>query len=276
MCKRNFIFGSEWFFVKIYSGPKILEKILIHDLTPLLNQLHLQKHIDNFFFIRYQDPEYHIRLRMHLIGDDVNHIIKMLYRVFEAYVDNHIISKLIIDTYHREIERYGSTYIEDVEYLFAQDSTYILDYLHLHGDDDTNRWLVASQYIDSILNSCDFSLEKKIEFCEVNSSALSDEIYHNNKEVNILLNNKYREIGNKLSFGLDINHYPPKLNTYLENIKYFTDKIAADINSKHTQLLSSIIHMHINRLFRTKQRINECVIYYLLLKFYKSKRFESA
>ena len=65
------------------------------------------------------------------------------------------------------------------------------------------------------------------------------------------------------------------MKSYLNQIVFFTEKIKSkedERNSSKTfSLLSNIIHMHVNRMFRTKQRINECVIYYLLLRHYKSK-----
>ena len=36
--------------------------------------------------------------------------------------------------------------------------------------------------------------------------------------------------------------------------------------------LTSVIHMHVNRMFRTNQRACEMVIYWYLSKYYKSKK----
>jgi hypothetical protein len=61
-----------------------------------------------------------------------------------------------------------------------------------------------------------------------------------------------------------------ELDCYFANIEFFTQKLKNDNYLEVFDILKSIIHMHINRLFRTKQRLNECVIYYLLFKFYNS------
>jgi hypothetical protein len=40
----------------------------------------------------------------------------------------------------------------------------------------------------------------------------------------------------------------------------------------NTKFLSSVIHMAVNRYFSTQQRLHECILYGLLLKFLKSEK----
>ncbi len=67
--KREFVFGSEWVYYKIYCGAKSADKLLQFALTPLLKEAYKRKLIDSWFFIRYNDPENHIRIRFHLIDE---------------------------------------------------------------------------------------------------------------------------------------------------------------------------------------------------------------
>jgi hypothetical protein len=60
------------------------------------------------------------------------------------------------------------------------------------------------------------------------------------------------------------------MKNYFTNIYFFTQKLQTENKSEIFDNLTSVIHMHINRLFRTKQRFDECVIYYLLSKHYHS------
>ena len=66
MTERYLIPGSEWLFFKIYTGPKSADTLLAGPLRILVTSLLERAHVDSFFFIRYTDPEYHIRLRFHL------------------------------------------------------------------------------------------------------------------------------------------------------------------------------------------------------------------
>lgn len=275
MNKRIFILGSNWFYIKLYCGPKTLENILINDIASKLELLIDNRNIDQFFFIRYLDPDYHIRLRLHLENTNkLAVVIKSLKEVVEDYVENHIISKVIIDTYSREIERYGDKYICDVEKLFSYDSRFILTYLKYCNGDDTNRWLVSSKFIDLFLRKCGLTQDEMINFLEVTNSSFSAEIFSNNTFVSKQLNNKYRNKAKLIAATLEETHQQAwflELNYYLEQIGFFTNRINQIHVDKRFSLLSSVIHMHINRMFRTSSRVNECVIYYLLLKYYKSR-----
>ena len=76
-------------------------------------------------------------------------------------------------------------------------------------------------------------------------------------------------------FLLSNKNWNEDFTYYMSNISDFTDKFNfksfEELKQKAFPMLNSIIHMHVNRMFRTKQRKNECVIYYLLLKYYKSQ-----
>jgi len=63
--KRTFILGEEWLYYKIYCGAKTADLLLTDTLRPLLNRLTATNQINQWFFIRYTDPENHIRLRLH-------------------------------------------------------------------------------------------------------------------------------------------------------------------------------------------------------------------
>ena len=56
---RTFNLGDEWIYLKVYSGPKILEKILINEIIQLVELMQREKIIDKFFYIRYFDDDYH-------------------------------------------------------------------------------------------------------------------------------------------------------------------------------------------------------------------------
>lgn len=62
--QRAFSFGSEWLYYKLYGGEFNLDQLLVQDLFPLLKKLQSKKLMQDFFFIRYYDPEFHIRLRL--------------------------------------------------------------------------------------------------------------------------------------------------------------------------------------------------------------------
>ena len=101
---------------KIYSGPKTLEQLLLNELKSLTNSLLEQNIIDKFFYVRYSDPEYHLRIRFHIPDlSNYNAVIQTVKQAIEFFVDKRIIWKINIESYNRELERYGSKTIEDIE-----------------------------------------------------------------------------------------------------------------------------------------------------------------
>lgn len=277
MIQRTFICGSEWLYYKLYSGPKTLENILVHDILPMLDLLNSEGCIDTYFFIRYADPEYHIRLRIHL--KDISHLAKViecLRKALEGYIQNNIISRIVVDTYKRELERYRPHYIQDIEQLFFYDTQFILRYLS-REEREANKWLVCIKYIDLLLNKCGFNLDDKINYTSQISTSFAEEIYSNTTFTRKQINQKYRDNMKIIKEVMSecVSEYSlwiPELKNYINNISNFACKIKnEELKEKH-DILSSIIHMHINRLFRTKQRIDECVIYHFLNKYYESEK----
>jgi thiopeptide-type bacteriocin biosynthesis protein len=277
MNQRTFICGSEWLYFKIYSGPKTIENVLVNEIYPLIKQLMEQKIIDKFFFIRYTDPNYHIRLRLHFENtDNIIIVLKTLSQILNEYITDHVISRVTIDTYNREIERYRKHFIIDIEHLFFFDSIFVLDYLCAYPECEQEKWLVSIKYVDLLMSECGLLLTDKINFCQQMYDALLTDTGLKNKYTNERLKLKYRSnsriIKNILNEDMAVAKFAwiEGLKNYLAKIRFFTQKLREENQSEIFNILSSIIHMHINRLFRTKQRLDECVIYHLLLKHYHS------
>lgn len=81
MIQRKFIPGSQWLYFKIYTGVKTADEVLAHTIRPFLRELYAERWIDGSFFIRYNDPDFHIRLRLHI---DRFENYAPIFRCFEA------------------------------------------------------------------------------------------------------------------------------------------------------------------------------------------------
>ena len=64
--ERIFIPGSRWLFFKLYTGTQSADILLTRHIGPFVRRLCESGAIDDFFFIRYTDPLFHLRLRLHL------------------------------------------------------------------------------------------------------------------------------------------------------------------------------------------------------------------
>jgi len=133
--KHNFYPGDEWLYYKIYCGENTTDKILIETIQPLVSFLFKNKFIEKWFFIRYSDPEPHLRIRF-LVTDPLHLsiVIRQMNMRLKRYTESKEIWNLQIDTYQREVKRYGTNTIEVAESFFYKDSEFILHLL----DNTTN------------------------------------------------------------------------------------------------------------------------------------------
>src|SRR5690606_31741411 len=104
-----------------------LDLLLLQDIKPILERFLEKNLIKKFFFIRYRDTEEHIRLRLHLDDPDkIPRIIAQMNGLLSPLKKDRIIGRVLLDTYSREIERYGKYTIQLVEELFYIDSCFVL------------------------------------------------------------------------------------------------------------------------------------------------------
>jgi class I lanthipeptide synthase len=125
--------GSDWLFAKLY-GPRALEDDLLTGPVPDLCQQALASGAaEDWFFIRYADPDPHLRLRFRgqpdrLIGE----LAPQLCSWANNLISHDLRSRLCLDTYEREVERYGGVQgMILAESIFGADSRFVVEALRL-------------------------------------------------------------------------------------------------------------------------------------------------
>ena len=277
--KRSFTLGDEWLYYKLYCGKRTAELILVDCIKPLTESLLADGLVDQWFFIRYADPNPHIRIRFHCSQiSKLGIIIDRIHKAIATYVENDLIWKVQTDTYNREIERYGENSIEETEYVFYRDSEICLSALQLI-EEDTLLFIFAIRSIDTILEVFDFSISDKINFTKNNLEAFKIE-FNADKKLSKQLYKKHNGLKKELIEFLEMQSHPeyqPLID--LLNIKKsqleLIKKMILNKKLQHTvnleDLLSSYIHMTVNRFFRDQQRLHELVCYDNLYRFYNFK-----
>lgn len=56
--------NNDWIYFKVYCHPLSSDRILTTYLFPVVKKLKKKKYIDGWFWVRYNDPDYHIRIRV--------------------------------------------------------------------------------------------------------------------------------------------------------------------------------------------------------------------
>ncbi|UCA58267.1 thiopeptide-type bacteriocin biosynthesis protein [Chryseobacterium rhizoplanae] len=279
MMKRKFPPGSEWLYLKIYTGVKIADLILEEALQPLIERFKENNYILKWFFIRYNDPKPHLRVRFRLNNpNDYDKILNKINESLKEYIESGEISSILIDTYNQENERYGENTIEEAETLFCTNSGFTLQCLHY---DDQEKILVSLFYIDEVLSKLNLSAEEKLNWIKDFNNAFKQE-FNADKKLNSQLDKKYREFKPKYLDFLQSEEFLKERNAVMTNIEEGNSILQDIISCNENQSLemslqsffSSIFHMNINRLFVSNQRLFEMIIYDYLLRYYKMKLFQ--
>lgn len=185
------ILGGNWIYYKLYMGTKSADDILVEKIKPLADKFIEENIIDQWFFIRYNDPKYHLRIRFKCIRpSQLNEIISRMHNVLVPLVEESIIWKVQLDTYNKEIERYGLKTMEISEQLFFLDSIMTINYLKNFKDENL-RWLFGLKAIDDFLDLFQYQLSDKKNFMENLSNAFKAE-FGRSKILNSNLSDKFR------------------------------------------------------------------------------------
>jgi thiopeptide-type bacteriocin biosynthesis protein len=276
--QRDFSLGSQWLYYKIYTGVKTADSILLEKLEPIISQLEQKKKIQKWFFIRYHDPEEHIRLRF-LVDDTDNlaTIINSFQSVFKELMSEDLVWKIQTDTYQREIERYGKATMYASEFLFWKDSKMILQYLTIKDSFPEKETPLFFSFlaVDSFLNSFNLSSLEKLSLMNELQIAYKKE-FEVDKLQKKQLDLKYRSLAtqiNQFLKGSVQNNFPEMyavVDHKASEIKGTVLEIRTKIEIPLNDFLASHIHMMINRQYTSKQRIYELVIYDHLYRYYKT------
>jgi thiopeptide-type bacteriocin biosynthesis protein len=280
--QREFNLGSKWLYYKIYCGVKTADIILVEHLSEKITFLKEKKLIEKWFFIRYNDPDPHIRLRFLLTEkENLYQVIEILQDSFEELQNKNLIWKMQTDTYTRELERYGTNNYKLTETIFETDSELILNYLELKSlfATETTSLLFSFIAIDSLLNT--FNLTIKEKTTQLDSMQLSfKQEFNANKVLKKELDKHYRELSKEVESTLTeiSNDYKPIFEIIELKASKIKDIVPTIITNQEVPLfsyLNSQIHMMINRQYTSRQREYELIIYDHLHRFYKTELYKS-
>ncbi|MBS1780026.1 MAG: lantibiotic dehydratase [Bacteroidetes bacterium] len=273
--KRKFLPHSKWIYYKIYAGNKVIEKILTTILPSFINNGLAANTFEKFFFVRYFDDFPHLRIRFY--NEDTARQITLQSKfndVIAEFVSNGLIDKILMDTYSRELERYGAANIENVESLFFYDSISAINFLNYsqYLNDERSFVCFSMLSIDYLLGDFGYSIISKHTLLKKMQVSFFNE-FGGSLDLQKQLNKKYRNYQKTIPILLEKNNNP----VFHEILKYRSDqnklaisKLLKNKNLDTDNLLHSLLHMLMNRLFITQQRKYELVVYHFLEKYYTS------
>ncbi|MFD2573227.1 lantibiotic dehydratase [Spirosoma soli] len=283
--QRLFSVGSEWLYFKLYCGVKSADQILLDVVRPVTEQLLSAGLIDKWFFIRYTDPKPHLRFRLHLSNPlQIGDVIRCVRSYLEPFEQTGVIWKTQLDTYVRELERYGMENIVLSETLFYYDSTAVLDFLERTWGDDREqlRWLWGIRAVDDLLRTFGLDLTQRHRLMLDLKTGFAQE-FRVDQSGKQQLDQKYRTnrplISQWLNREQDLVQPTYELLTVLYQKhdalaplvgQLLANQETGQLKLPLSSLLASYVHMLLNRLIPSNQRLHELLIYDFLYRQYDS------
>ena len=116
--------GSDWLYAKLYYGGIDVEALVGHGLRQFAAGALADGLAEDWFFVRYRDPQPHLRVRFRGEPDVLDRqLAPRLYALAAELIEQGACQSLALDTYERELERYGGeAAMEVAEAIFGVDS----------------------------------------------------------------------------------------------------------------------------------------------------------
>jgi thiopeptide-type bacteriocin biosynthesis protein len=121
---RTYAPGSEWLFAKLYCPSAREDDVIADSLLPFADNVIAAGLANCWFYIRYADPEGHIRLRFRGAPERLSaHLFGQICQWAATLIESGACTRIAFDTYERELERFGGAAgMAVAESLFHADS----------------------------------------------------------------------------------------------------------------------------------------------------------
>jgi class I lanthipeptide synthase len=283
--QRRFPPGSEWLYAKLYTGNGTADRVLSGAVEPVVRTALESGAAERWFFVRYADPHFHVRLRVN--GNPrrlAAEVLPLLHETIEPLLADGTLWRLQLDTYERELRRYGGDEgIELSEELFRHDSDAVLGIVRtLSGDEGLDaRWRLALYGIDRLLDDFGLDTERRRVWARWCRDGFVRE-FDVQGPAKRVLGERYRAERQALEELLELEEgddHPlaPGVELLRERSRRLTPVVECLCERERRlsvslgELLRSYAHMHANRLLRGAHRAQELVLYELLQRVYASR-----
>ncbi|MGV9713736.1 lantibiotic dehydratase [Gordonia sp. NPDC003424] len=272
--QRDMFPGSEWLYLKLYTGPAGADIVLREAIAPFVTDELRNGRVDEWFYVRYGDPDWHLRVRMHgegarLLGE----VLPALTTELGRYQQNQLIWRVQTDTYQRETERYrGAAGMRLAEAAFYADSDAVVDLISRERSHGMARWQLAIVGVDRLLADLGLATAHRYEIVAAAQTRMAA-LLGVDRALRRELGTRFRQ-QRKVIDGLltdpDESVLAP-LARRGEALTAVGEELAGTVGTHHVaDWISSVMHMHINRVMQMPISRQEFVIYDFLARHYRS------
>jgi thiopeptide-type bacteriocin biosynthesis protein len=280
--RRPFAPGSEWLYARWFVNASAIDRVLLDVVGALVRRLREAGAIDRWFFMRSDDPVFHLRLRLHTV-DTHGHAEarEALRAAAEPLLGLGVVAHVELATYLRETGRYGGPEAFALaEEMFHADSDAVLELLPLIRGDPSGeaRWRLALQGMHALLVDLALDLDARLDLARDVRAALVREEAISADDAKRIGQRFRRERGDLAQLLMEPPGSEPVfaiLEARSERVRPLGDRLReVERNGLLTRPLrevaASIAHMHLNRVVQARHREHELVIYDFLTRLYEA------
>lgn len=261
--------GSEWLYLKLYGGPASADRLLA-GLEPFLRSTEQQGLWDRWHFIRYQDPDPHLRLRFHGLPDRLTRdLLLRLHEHLGPCLAGGQLWKWQVDTFEPELERYGGPDgFALAEAWFFEDSQQTLARL-MGGMTQEARWILGLHDVDATWAALGLSVPERKALARATRDGFRQE-FGDTGETSARMGATFRTFRKTLEGGFPLPSSSPPAAGFrgLARLRKAADQ--GLLREGLDRIAGSLAHMHLNRLLRASHREYEWVLMEFLARLYDS------
>jgi thiopeptide-type bacteriocin biosynthesis protein len=260
--------GSEWLYLKLYCGPASADRLLV-ELEPLLRRTQAEGLWDRWHFVRYRDPDHHLRARFHGVPARLlAELLPQIHQHLEVPLAQGLLRKLQVDTFEPEWERYGGSIgLALAEEWFFEDSQHILNHL-VAGMTLDQRWRAGLRNTDAIWAALGLSVHARKALAQAAREGFRKEFGDSGAGA-VQMGARFRDLRRELALGFP--HAADSSAPGLCGLHQLREALDQGlIQEELVSLAASLSHMHLNRLLRGNPREHEWVLMEFLVRLYES------
>ncbi len=275
--------GSSWLFLKLYYGGGlgshaetrqfIDDDLLGRFVAPLITELEKAGRLAGFHFVRYADPEAHLRLRLQPKEGTALALLEQIRERLDAQARAGAFARWEVATYERETDRYGGPeLITNAERFFTSDSRLCLRMLAAYHKDSIEQetdlqMLLPIRTLNTLYRAFDFDLAARLD-CLSKLRRAYEQSHPPSAEEKSARDAKYRRHSRaiqRLLFAMEGSDaggeapysrrkdIPAWFRVYEQSVReiaamYHAAQRSGTISRPITEILPSLFHMHCNRL----------------------------
>jgi len=247
--------NDSWFYYKLYGCSKRQNELICASYNEL-ERIVAKGVASKYFFIRYADPEPHLRIRIKPVREKSLDLYADMGAWFDGLYTDGLISKVANDSYLREVERYGgSKLIDHAEDYFCSDSKLAMKLIgkYRYGDKHLSMDYVGVSFVISALESFGLTLEEQevILNSRSDSKAYRREFRSNRKMLMRAADSRDDWFEARLS--IQNPEVYDLINENLYELKRFAKAVhdfdrQGELTNTKKGIVMSLIHMFCNRL----------------------------